>query len=72
MSLSPASKFVANDGKDGGGMVASTLPRGCGIPMCNLTTVSVVNADSFAIDGEVLHFFEIENLICFEFEFHLV
>ncbi|KAI5431749.1 uncharacterized protein LOC127128381 isoform X1 [Lathyrus oleraceus] len=50
MSLSPASKFVANDGKDGGGMVASTLPRGCGIPMCNLTTVSVVNADSFAID----------------------
>ncbi|CAL5191325.1 unnamed protein product [Lathyrus oleraceus] len=50
MSLSSASKFVANDGKDGGGMVASTLPRGCGIPMCNLTTVSVVNADSFAID----------------------
>ncbi|KAL5082792.1 hypothetical protein RYX36_011213 [Vicia faba] len=30
--------------------VASTLPRCGGIPMCNLTTVSVVNADSFAID----------------------
>ncbi|CAK8540860.1 unnamed protein product [Lathyrus sativus] len=50
MSRSQSLKIVANDGKDGGGMVASTLPRGGGIPMCNLTTVSVVNADSFAVD----------------------
>ncbi|PNX84330.1 hypothetical protein L195_g040389 [Trifolium pratense] len=52
---------------DGGGIVASSFPRGGfdltvvkasgGVPVCKLTTVSVVNADSFAIDGEVLVLF---------------
>jgi len=48
----PSSKIVAGDGGVGGGIVASSLPRGGGVPVCKLTTVSVVNADSFAIDGE--------------------
>jgi hypothetical protein len=43
--------IVGDDGVDGG-IVASSFPRGGGVPVCKLTTVSVVNADSFAIDGE--------------------
>lgn len=63
LSPSPVTSTVAR-----GGLDSTTLKSGGGIPMCNLTTVSVVNADSFAIDGEFFDLFEIENLICFEFE----
>jgi translation initiation factor eIF-2B subunit delta len=66
MSPVPSPK-IGNGNGDGGGIVASSFPRGGfdltvvkasgGVPVCKLTTVSVVNADSFAIDGEVLVLF---------------
>ncbi|KAK2359733.1 translation initiation factor eIF-2B subunit delta [Trifolium repens] len=59
MSPVPSPK-IGNGNGDGGGIVASSFPRGGfdltvvkasgGVPVCKLTTVSVVNADSFAID----------------------
>lgn len=58
ISPAPSSRIVAGDG---GGIAASSFPRGgfdvtavkasIGVPVCKLTTVSVVNADSLAIDG---------------------
>ncbi|XP_058736550.1 probable translation initiation factor eIF-2B subunit delta isoform X1 [Vicia villosa] len=45
LSPSPVASTVAR-----GGLDSTTVKSGGGIPMCNLTTVSVVNADSFAID----------------------
>ncbi|XP_058757316.1 uncharacterized protein LOC131630553 isoform X1 [Vicia villosa] len=45
LSPSPVASTVPR-----GGLDSKTVKSGSGIPMCNLTTVSVVNADSFAID----------------------
>lgn len=52
MSPALSQKIVAGDGGVGGGIVASSFPRGGGVPVCKLTTVSVVNTDSFAFDGK--------------------